>query len=121
MNQVIIIGRMTKDPVVRWKDDLAMAQFTIAVDRPTKAKETDFISCKAWGKTAELIEKYMKKGSLVAVDGAIQTGSYEKDGVKNYTTDVKVNRVEFLESKKEKASDLPEGFEEIDDDEIPFG
>lgn len=119
MNQVQLIGRLTKDPIVRHKEDLAIAQFTLAINRPTKENHTDFISCKAFGKTAELIEQYIKKGSQLAVEGTIQTGSYEKDGQKIYTTDVLVNRMEFVGT-KEKTTDIPEGFTQVDDSDIPF-
>ncbi len=83
-----------------------------------KEKQADFIQCKAFNKTAELIEKYLSKGSQVGIEGAIQTGSYDKEGQKIYTTEVIVNRIEFL-SKAEKKEEVA-GFQVIDDSDIPF-
>ena len=102
MNNVFLIGRTTKDPEIRYsQNNLAISRFTLAVDRASKEKETDFISCIAFDKTAELMEKYVPKGRKVAIQGHIQTGSYEaKDGHKVYTTDVIVERLEFCESKQ---------------------
>lgn len=136
MNQIAIIGRLTKDPDVRYTtgaNQMAIANFTLAVNREYKKdgeQTADFISCKAFKKTAELIEKYVKKGSLVGIQGRIQTGSYEKDGRKIYTTDVVVDRLEFLDSKSgssapssgskaEVPSDIPEGFS-LTEEMIPF-
>lgn len=138
MNSVQIIGRICRDPEVRYSqngnDSTAIARFTVAVDRRFKKEggdTADFISCVAFGKTAEFLEKYFKKGMRIALNGRIQTGSYtNKDGVKVYTTDVIAENVEFCESKKdgeEKRDDLPkfdDGFMNIPEDiseEIPFG
>ena len=104
MNKVILMGRLTRDPDVRYSqgaDGSAIARFTLAVDRRfTKEQAADFISCVAFGKVAENIEKWVRKGVKVAVTGRIQTGSYtNKDGVKIYTTDVVVEDWEFAESK----------------------
>ena len=127
MNVVTIIGRTTKEPEVRHIPDsqLAVASFTVAIDRPKKGEEkkTDFPRVKAFGKTAELCEKYMFKGQLVAVQGRIQTGSYEKDGVTVYTTDVIADRVQFLQwpDKQEKQDDIPDGFQVLENgEEVPF-
>ena len=83
---------------------MAVVKFTLAINRDTKNKqgeyETDFISCVAYNKTAELISKYLDKGSQLAVEGKIQTGSYEKDNKKIYTTDIIVEKIQFLDSKK---------------------
>ena len=107
MNKVIIIGRLTKDPNVTEK----VTRFTVAVDRKFKTDgqpTADFISCVAFGKTAEFVSKYFKQGMKVVVEGRIQTGSYEKDGVKHYTTDVIAESVEFAESKKvDEPQDTP--------------
>jgi len=119
MNTLQIIGRLTKDPVIRYAGETPIASFTVAVDRHTKEKQADFIQCKAFNKTAELIEKYLVKGSQVGIEGAIQTGSYDKEGQKIYTTEVIVNRIEFL-SKAEKKEDTPAGFQVIDDSDIQF-
>lgn len=98
------IGRITKDPELRQtQSGVAVVRFTLAVDRQFKnangEKETDFLSCQAWRKTAELIGQYCAKGSLVGIQGEVRTGSYEKNGQRVYTTDIMVNNVKFLDSK----------------------
>lgn len=129
LNQVVLIGRPTKDPEVRYSsgdEAKAIARFNIAVDRFKEG--TDFISCVAFGKTAETIEKYVHKGKLICISGRIQTGSYEKDGRKVYTTDVVAEKVVFLDSKKSAndngtediVAETPEGFSKITDEDIPF-
>ncbi|MDR2295329.1 MAG: single-stranded DNA-binding protein [Clostridiales Family XIII bacterium] len=102
MNQVILIGRLTRDPEVRYTaDQMAIASFTLAVDRPFtagKEKQTDFPRITVFGKQAEICERYLAKGRLTAVQGRIRTGSYKnKDGTTVYTTEVTADRVEFLE------------------------
>lgn len=126
MNNWTGIGRLTKNPEVRYNPQTqnAVARFTVAIDDGYgDNKKTNFIPVVAFGKQAESCEKYLEKGRLVAVEGKIQTGSYEKNGQKVYTTDVIANRVEFLEwgEKKEqvKEDDAPAGFSTIDED-IPF-
>ena len=109
MNSVQLIGRLTKDPEVRYTDGGAsIARFSIAVDRRFKqegGESADFINCVAFGKTAEFIEKYFTKGKKIAITGRIQTGNYtNKDGQKVYTTDVVVKTTEFVESKSMDAS-----------------
>ncbi len=104
MNKAILMGRFTRDPEVRYTDGgSSVAKFTLAVDRRFKqegGQSADFISCVAFGKTAEFIEKYFRQGSKIVVEGRIQTGSYtNKDGAKVYTTDVVAENVEFAESK----------------------
>lgn len=101
MNKVFLIGRMTKDAQLGYTSNTqkAVAKFTLAVDRINEG--TDFINCTAFGKQAENIEKFVKKGNRLAVLGRIQTGSYEKEGQKIYTTDVIVENAEFIEPKKE--------------------
>ena len=134
MNKVALLGRFTKDPDVRYsagEKQTAIARFTLAVDRRFNRDEqsADFISCVAFGKTAEVIEKYMKKGTKVSVVGRIQTGSYtNKDGNKVYTTDVIVEEIEFAESKgsssnAEAPKKTDDGFMNIPDGEdeaLPF-
>lgn len=133
VNNVVITGRLTRDPDVRYKEDLAIARFTLAVARPKmngKEATSDFPSIIAFGKTAEMAEKYLSKGKLIAIIGRIQTGNYtDKDGKKVYTTDVVAEKIEFLESKRneeskdeprEEQAKIPEGFEQITDDQIPF-
>ena len=108
MNKVILMGRLTKDPEVRYSNSgdnqLAIARYTLAVDRRfnrnNDENSADFISCVSFGKTAEFAEKYYRKGTKIAVAGRIQTGSYtNKDGNKVYTTEVVVEEQEFAESK----------------------
>ena len=102
MNKVSLMGRLTKDPDVRYsqgENSICIARYNLAVDRRGKEKEADFISCVAFGKSGEFAEKYLKKGMKIAVSGRIQTGSYEKDGKKVYTTDVVVEEHYFCESK----------------------
>ncbi|MBQ1483990.1 MAG: single-stranded DNA-binding protein [Eubacterium sp.] len=103
MNSVVLIGRLTRDPELRYTagNQMAIAKFSIAVDRPQRAgkeKETDYPRITVFGKQAENCEKFLTKGRLVAVQGRLQTGSYQdKDGKTVYTTDVVADRVEFLE------------------------
>lgn len=107
MNRVILIGRLTKDPDIRYSGETAVARFTLAVNRYVRNGEdaADFISCVAFGKTAEVAEKYLSKGSQAGVAGRIQTGSYtNRDGQKVYTTDVVVERLELLGSKNSSGS-----------------
>lgn len=124
MNNVILIGRLTKDPEVRYNNDLTIATFTLAIDRPTKGKEkqTDFPRITVFGKQAENCEKFLAKGRLVGVQGSIKTGQYKnKEGITVYTTDVVADRVEFLEWGDKENPKVPEGFQQLDDsDGIPF-
>ena len=104
MNKVILMGRLTRDPEVRYSNGgSTVARFSLAVDRKFKREDeeqtADFINCVAFGKTAEFIEKYFFKGTKMVLEGRIQTGSYEKEGQRIYTTDVVVEQVEFAESK----------------------
>ena len=107
MNKVILIGRLTRDPDVRYtqeQEPMCIARYTLAVDRRYKREgeqAADFINCVAFGKNGEFVEKYLAKGTKVAVVGRIQTGSYtNREGQKVYTTDVVVEEHEFAESKK---------------------
>ena len=136
MNRVIISGRLTRDPEVRYTDgangQTAIARYTIAVDRRGQDAGADFITCVAFGKSAEFAEKYLKKGTKMIICGRIQTGSYTKqDGTKVYTTDVIVEEQEFAESKapggnaseQKKPVEDVNGFMQIDDlstDELPW-
>lgn len=111
MNKVILMGRLTRDPEVRYsqgENATAIARYSIAVDRRFKRQgdeqTADFINCVAFGKTAEFIEKYFRKGTKITMCGRIQTGSYtNKEGQKVYTTDVVAEEVEFAESKNASA------------------
>ena len=137
MNKVILMGRMTRDPAVRYtqgEKPTAVARYTLAVNRQFKRQgeqDADFINCIAFGKAAEFAEKYFRQGIRIVVSGRIQTGSYtNRDGVKTYTTDVVVDEQEFAESKsKEQQSEQPketpssDGFMNIPDgldEELPF-
>ena len=140
MNRVILTGRLTKDPEMRDGGNTKVAKFTVAVQRNFKDKDgkygADFVLCTAFGKTAEILEKYFHKGSLIGVAGRINTGSYtDKDGKKVFTTDVAVENVEFIGSKADNdsanapaqtkaATPQSEGFMNIPetvDDFTPFG
>uniref|UniRef100_UPI004056A688 single-stranded DNA-binding protein n=1 Tax=Acetatifactor sp. TaxID=1872090 RepID=UPI004056A688 len=109
MNKVILMGRLTRDPEVRYsqgENPLAIARYTLAVDRRQARNNggdeqtADFINCVAFGRTGEFAERYLRKGTKIAVTGRIQTGSYtNKDGVRVYTTEVVVEDHEFAESK----------------------
>ena len=134
MNSVQLIGRLTRDPEVRYTDGgVSIARFSLAVERRFKQEngaDADFINIVSFGKTAEFIEKYFHKGMKIALNGRIQTGSYtDKDGKKVYTTDVIAENVELCESKGNStnndapapASDgdfmsVPDGI----DEELPF-
>lgn len=137
MNNVSLVGRLTRDPEVRYTDGgLSIARFSLAVDRRFKKDgqaEADFPNCIAFGKTAEFIEKYFTKGQRMGATGRIQTGSYTKeDGTKVYTTDVVVENVEFVESKSSGSgqtlnhepslAEINDGFMDIGDidEELPF-
>ncbi|MCR5421067.1 MAG: single-stranded DNA-binding protein [Lachnospiraceae bacterium] len=145
MNKVILMGRLTRDPDVRYssgENSMAITRYTLAVDRRFKRngdeQTADFIGCVAFGKQGEFAEKYFRKGTKVAVTGRIQTGSYtNKDGQKVYTTDVVVEEQEFAESKNaggdnagggyiqapEQPGDPGDGFMNISDgidEELPF-
>jgi single-strand DNA-binding protein len=134
MNNVVLIGRLTKEPELRYipESQNAVATFTIAVDRAfSKEKQADFIRITVFGKQAENCERFLAKGRNVGIQGRIQTGSYkDKEGKTVYTTDVVADRVEFLEwseqeehdkSQKRKQPEIPEGFQALDDDsDIPF-
>lgn len=122
MNRTILIGRLTKDIDVRSSQSgTSVAKFTVAVDRRTKEKETDFINCTAFGKTAEVLQKYVRKGHRIGIVGHIQTGSYEKDGHKVYTTDVIVDEIEFLEKKDDSSPVIKEDeFADVSSTDLPF-
>ena len=138
MNQVSLIGRLTRDPEVRYgaQSQTAVARFSIAIDRGKdkngEDRGADFPGIVCFGKTAELCERYLGKGRLVGIQGRIQTGSYEKDGRKVYTTEVLADRVEFLDRGDKSGgsavqmggapseNQVPAGFTEMTDDDIPF-
>lgn len=134
MNKVILLGRLTKDPEVRYTQSenmLAIARYTLAVDRRFKKEgqpSADFINCVAFGKSAEFAEKYMTKGRLFGVIGRIQTRNYENDKKeKVYVTEIVVDEQYFVDSKKDDKKDLSEllkedddKLKELDDIDLPF-
>lgn len=130
LNQVSLVGRLTNDPKITYggASNTAICKFNLAVNREGKDRNgndrgADFINCVAFGKTAELMDKYCAKGQMLGVTGSISTGSYEKDGRKVYTTEVAVARVEFLSKAEKKADENKspfEGFSHADDVDIPF-
>ena len=114
MNSVSLVGRLTRDPEVRYTDGgSTITRINIAVDRRFKKEgeqNADFISCVGFGKTAEFLEKYFRKGQKIGLNGRIQTGSYtNSDGQKVYTTDVVIENVEFVESKNSGVVSQPDG------------
>ncbi|WP_195428338.1 single-stranded DNA-binding protein [Clostridium sp. D46t1_190503_E9] len=140
MNKVILLGRLTKDPELNHAAGTgkAVVRFTLAVTRPFKKDETDFINCIAFGKTGETIAQYLTKGRQLAVTGNIRTGSYDaKDGTKRYTTDIVVDSFEFIGGNQNNnmnssnsrgfnnsGNGLGDNFEEdmtpVDDGDMPF-
>ena len=130
MNKIILMGRLTRDPEVRYSSGavpVAVANYTLAVNRRFKREgdpDTDFINCVAFGKVGEFAEKYLKKGLLISIVGRLQVRSWDdKDGKKRYTTEVIVEEHYFAESKKEMVQiKATEGFVEIDesDSDLPF-
>lgn len=126
INKVILLGRLTKDPELRFAagSGTGVSRFTIAINRQFKKDETDFINCVAFGKAGETISQYMRKGSQIALTGHIQTGSYDaKDGTKRYTTDVAVDSFEFVGDKKENTepnSNFDDDITPVDDGSMPF-
>ena len=105
INRTVLVGRLTKDPELKYtSSNIAFARFTMAVNRtftgPSGEREADFIQCIVWRKQAENLARFVRKGSLVGIEGRIQTGSYDdKDGIRKYTTDVVCDSVQFLEPK----------------------
>lgn len=134
MNKVILMGRLTRDPDVRYssgEEPMAIARFTLAVNRRFAKKDgeqtADFIGCMAFGKSAEFVEKYFRQGMRITICGRIQTGSYiNQEGHKVYTTNVVIEEQEFAESKKSdssssgSSSSMEGGFMDIPDGELPF-
>ncbi len=138
MNHVSLLGHITKDPEVRTtQGGMAWARFVVAVNRRMSVEKrkqaqangqptADFISCVAWDKTAELVERSFKKGDAILLEGRITTGNYERDGQRVFTTDVTVERLHFLPKSRESAAPIAtaarrdEPFYPVDHDEIPF-
>ena len=132
MNTITLLGRLTKNPEARYTSTgKAVTLFTLAVNRPYTnsdgQREADFINCQAWGKTAEVVGNHVSKGDRLLVEGRLQIRSYtDKEGVKRYATEVVVNRVEFIEQKKDgnvktEASPMDDfGSADFEQDSIPF-
>ena len=129
LNKTVLMGRFTKDPELRsTPQGISTCAFTLAVDRdyvkPGEERKADFINCVAWRNTAEFISKYFKKGSMAALEGSIQTRSWDStDGKKGYATEVIVDNIYFGESKKaEAAADMPEEYTAPmgADEDLPF-
>lgn len=146
MNKVILMGRLTRDPEVKYSQGdnaTAIARFTLAVERRIKRDNeasADFINCISFGRSAEFVEKYFRKGTKIVICGRIQTGSYtNKDGQKVYTTDIVIEEQDFAESKatsqqnnsgsvqnnsnsrqSQKPQPDPDEFMSVDDDDLPF-
>ena len=127
MNKVILCGRMTDKPVLRYTgNNIPYARFTLAVNKPRvkdKEPEADFINCIAWHKTGEIIAEYFDKGSQIVVNGRIQNNSYQdKDGNKRYTTDIVIDEFDFVGAKKEKSvSNEEQKAQETSDPFAEFG
>ena len=123
MNKVELLGRLTKDPEIRFTNtnNVKVASFTLAINRKVKG-EADFINCIAWKGTADIIDKYIKKGRQIAIVGRIETRNYEdKDGSKRYITEVVAEEVYFADSKKEETSESTEEDQEtFFGDDLPF-
>ena len=130
MNNVVLIGRLTKDPELAYggqNSDIAVCRFTLAVDRPTQDKAADFIRIVVFRKQAENAKQYLAKGRQCAVEGRIQTGRYkDREGKTVYTTDVVANRVEFLTKpnsggyqEEQRSESVTDAFIEVDED-LPF-
>ena len=140
MNSVILIGRLVADPETRYtQSQMAITRFKVAVDRQVKDKDNkqptaDFIDIIAFGKTAEIVEKFFIKGKKIALQGRIQNNNYEnKNGDMVYTYRVVADRIEFVENKEQGSQEqrpqqrsddynmqIPEGFEALEDDDMPF-
>lgn len=131
LNSAIIMGRLTADPELKQTPSgVSVTKFTVAVDRAYvksgEERQTDFINVVAWRGSADFVSKYFKKGSMIAVQGSIQTGSYEKDGVKHYTFEIIADRVSFCGNKTnnnattENATEIDTNANENIEDDLPF-
>jgi single-strand DNA-binding protein len=134
INAVVLVGRLTKDPEVQHTNsNIAVCKFTLAVNRKYKSdggeNEADFIRCVAWRKSAENMARFVKKGSLLGIEGRIETGSYDdKEGIRRYTTDVITDSVQFLEPKSQNNAPQNNGYTrqdstptiDVEEDDLPF-
>lgn len=125
MNKAVLVGRLVRDPNLKFAagSGNAVSRFTLAVTRQFKRDEADFISCVAFGKTAEIISQYFTKGKQIAISGSIRTGSYDaQDGTKKYTTDVVVDTFDFIEkgTSNNNNTGVDEDITPVDDGDMPF-
>ena len=125
MNKVVLVGRITKDPELKYTtNNIPVAQFTIAVNRTYQSKsgekQADFINCVVWRQQAENFAKYMRKGSLIGIDGQIQTRNYDDaNGVRRYVTEVICDSIHFLEPKSSGRSDGFSDYQDMNQYEAP--
>ena len=111
INSIVLVGRTTKDIELKEnKNGKCYVQFTLAVNRPSKEEQADFIPCVAWNKTAETMAKYVQKGTMIGVEGRLQVRNYEEAGIRKYISEVLVSKFTFLESRK---SSIPEPIEPV--------
>ena len=134
MNHVVLMGRLAKDPELKYSQSgKAFSKFTVAVNREVNREEADFINCAAWGKTAEIIAEYLRKGRRIALQGRISVSNYEQNGETRWSTEVVVDKFEFvdtansqkagnsqMQSKKSENSSANDNDEIMDDDNFPF-
>ena len=129
MNSIQMIGRLTKDIELIYtsRTQTAIANFRLAVDRPKKDDGAVFIRCKAFGKRAEIMEKFIKKGDPVAIQGRWEQDAYEKDGVKHVIDYLAVESFDFIATKRQldvvserQSDDIPDGYAQVNDDGLPF-
>ena len=127
LNSIILMGRLTRDPELRKSsNDTSITNFTLAIDRKYKRDgepSADFFNCTAFGKTAEFVEKYLKKGTKILIEGHLQNDTYEKDGQKKTVTKILIDSCEFAESKSASQGNdtpAPKTQEEMLQDELPF-
>lgn len=123
MNKVELIGRLTKNPELRYtKNNIPVASYTIAINsRYGENQQTDYINISTWGKSAEFVNKYFQKGQAIAIVGRLKNNNYEdKDGNKRYTTEVITEDIEFVGNKKEEPKQVFTPNFDVDDDELPF-
>lgn len=125
MNQVILIGRLTRDPELKTTTaGTTICNFTIAVDREDKNQTTDFFNCTAFNNVGQSVYNYQKKGNLIAVNGSININSYEKDGEKRQATNIIAGRVQFLSPRSEQTTpehkEVQREMEKVIDNDLPF-
>ena len=136
MNHVVLMGRLTRDPELKYSQaGKAFSKFTVVVNREFKREEADFINCTAWGKTAETIAEYLRKGRRIALQGRISVSNYEQNGETRWSTEVVVDKFEFVDTANSQEGEKPlvqkkksestftasnENDEIMDDDDFPF-